>query len=76
MEVTERGLPSDFPTFKYGWLVGTMVVDRSEALAERPDQIAGQARNDKGLVVGGDGGIECGWSAGGGKAPAAYRGTG
>ena len=37
--------------------------------AERPDP-------NFGAVVGGDGGIECGWSAGGGKAPAAYRGTG
>ena len=46
-----------------------MVVGQSEALAERPDP-------NFGVVVGGDGGIECGWSAGGGKAPAAYRGTG
>ena len=38
-----------------------MVVGQSEALAERPDQFAGQARNDKGLVVGGDGGTACGW---------------
>ena len=34
-----------------------MVVGQSEASAERPDQIAGQARNDKGAVVGGDGGM-------------------
>ena len=46
-----------------------MVVDQSEALAERPDL-------NFGVVVGGDGGIECVGSAGGGKAPAAYRGTG
>ena len=52
-----------------------MVVGRSEAIAERHDQIAGQARNDTGWLVGGDGGIECVGSAGGGKAPAAYRGT-
>lgn len=38
-----------------------MVVDQSEASAERPDQFAGQARNDKGLVVGGDGGTDAGW---------------
>ena len=53
-----------------------MVVGQSEASAERHDQIAGQARNDTGWLVGGDGGIECVGSAGGGKAPAAYRGTG
>ena len=46
-----------------------MVVGQSEALAERPDP-------NFGVVVGGDGGIECVGSAGGGKAPAAYRGTG
>ena len=37
-----------------------MVVGQSEASAERPDQFAGQARNDTGLVVGGDGGTACG----------------
>ena len=42
-----------------------MVVDQSEASAERLDL-------NFGVVAGGDGGIECGWSAGGGKAPAAY----
>lgn len=70
-------MPSDISKLstKGGWW-GLMVVGQSEALAERPDQIAGQARNDMGWLVGGDGGIECGWSAGGGKAPAAYRGTG
>ena len=46
-----------------------MVVGQSEASAERPDLSFG-------VVVGGDGGIECVGSAGGGKAPAAYRGTG
>ena len=35
------------------------MVVRSEAVAERPGQIAGQDRNDTGLVVGGDGGIAC-----------------
>ena len=37
-----------------------MVVGRSEAIAERHDQIAGQARNDTGWLVGGDGGMACG----------------
>ncbi len=63
-----------------GWLVGIDGgwTERSDsgAIAERPDQIAGQARNDMGWLVGGDGGIEWVGSAGGGKAPAAYRGTG
>ena len=38
-----------------------MVVGRSEASAERPDQFAGQVHIDKGLVVGGDGGTDAGW---------------
>ena len=42
-----------------GWW-GLMVVGQSEALAERHDQIAGQARNDTGWLVGGDGGMACG----------------
>ena len=58
-----------FQILDLGWRLGTMVVDQSEASAERLDL-------NFGVVAGGDGGIECGWSAGGGKAPAAYRGTG
>ena len=50
-----------------------MVVGRSEAIAERPDQIAGQARNDTGWWSG----VTVARPAGrknriGGKAPAAY----
>ena len=37
-----------------------MVVGQSEASAERHDQFAGQARNDTGWLVGGDGGTACG----------------
>ena len=50
-----------------------MVVGQSEASAERPDQFAGQARNDTGWLVGGDGGTACALGkTEGGKAPAAY----
>ena len=38
-----------------------MVVGQSEASAERPDQFAGQARNDTGRLVGGDGGTDVRW---------------
>ena len=44
-----------------------MVVGRSEAIAERPDQIAGQARNDTGWLVGGDGGMDVRWEKPRGK---------
>ena len=53
----------------YGWRLGTRRYRERSLLSDRPDL-------NFGVVVGGDGGIECGWSAGGGKAPAAYRGTG
>ena len=50
-----------------------MVVGRSEAIAERPDQIAGQVCNNTGWLVGGDGDTACGLEKPiGGKAPAAY----
>ena len=49
-----------------------MVVGQSEALAERPDLFAGQASNDTGWLVGGDGGIASALEkTEGGKAPAA-----
>ena len=90
MEVRCGALRSDtFPNFRFRVVVG---VDGGHGarLAERLFKLSNKGgwrgrwwltraeRTDLnlGVVVGGDGGIECGWSAGGGKAPAAYRGTG
>ena len=60
---------------KGGWW-GLMVVGQSEASAERPDQIAGQARNDTGWWSGVTEARPAGWKNRiGGKAPAAYLPT-